>query len=43
MLPAEPLGLSAAGHVRISLAIDDATLAEACNRIAEFLKEAGGG
>ncbi len=27
------------GHVRISFAIDDAALAEACNRIAAFVAE----
>jgi len=43
VLPGDPFGPSAAGHVRISFAIDDAPLAEACNRIAEFVEETGGG
>ncbi len=43
MLPADPFGPSATGHVRISFAIDDAKLAEACERIAEFVEEVGGG
>ncbi len=43
VLPADPFGPSAAGHVRISFAIDDAPLAEACDRIAAFVEETGGG
>ena len=43
VLPADPFGPSAIGHVRISFAIDDAKLAEACNRIAEFVAETGSG
>ena len=41
--PADPFGPSATGHVRISFAIDDATLVEACNRIADFVAETGRG
>jgi arginine:pyruvate transaminase len=43
VLPADPFGPSATGHVRISFAIDEATLAEACNRIAAFVEETGRG
>ena len=43
VLPADPFGPSAAGHVRISFAIDDAKLAEACGRIAEFVEEVRSG
>ncbi len=43
VLPADPFGPSATGHVRISFAIDEATLGEACGRIAEFVEETGGG
>jgi len=39
VLPADPFGPSATGHVRISFALDDAKLAEACERIAEFVAE----
>ncbi len=42
VLPADPFGPSATGHVRLSFAIDDATLGEACNRIAEFVEKVGG-
>lgn len=41
VLPADPFGPSATGHVRISFAIDDAKLAEACGRIAAFVAEEG--
>jgi arginine:pyruvate transaminase len=37
VLAADTFGPSAAGHVRITFAIADAKLAEACNRIAEFV------
>ena len=37
-LDATAFGASAEGHVRISFAIDEPTLAEACRRIAEFTK-----
>jgi arginine:pyruvate transaminase len=43
VLPADPFGPSATGHVRISFAIDDAPLAEACNRIAAFVAETARG
>ncbi len=41
VLPADPFGPSATGHVRLSFAIDDAKLAEACGRIAAFVEEVG--
>jgi len=43
VLPADPFGPSATGHVRLSFAIDDAKLAEACGRIASFVEEIGAG
>ncbi len=39
VLPNDPFGPSAAGHVRISIALDEAKLGEACGRIAEFVEE----
>lgn len=41
VLAGDAFGPSAAGHVRISFAVDEATLAEACDRIAAFVAEAG--
>jgi arginine:pyruvate transaminase len=41
VLPTDPFGPSAAGHVRISIALDEAKLGEACGRIAEFVAEVG--
>ena len=41
VLPTDPFGPSAAGHVRISIAIGEAKLAEACERIADFVEEEG--
>jgi len=41
VLDATAFGQSAAGHVRISFAIDEKTLAEACRRIAGFTKSLG--
>ncbi len=43
VLAADTFGPSAAGHVRITFAIADATLAEACTRIAAFVEEVGRG
>ena len=43
VLAADTFGPSAAGHVRITFAVADAKLAEACNRIAEFVEEIGHG
>ncbi len=43
VLPGDAFGPSAAGHVRISFAVDEATLAEACERIAAFVEETGWG
>ena len=43
VLPTDPFGPSAAGHVRISIALDEAKLGEACGRIAEFVEEEGCG
>jgi len=43
VLPADPFGPSAAGHVRISIALDETKLGEACGRIAEFVAEVGRG
>jgi aspartate/methionine/tyrosine aminotransferase len=40
---ADTFGPSAAEHVRITFAIADAKLAEACERIAEFVEEVGRG
>lgn len=39
LLPADAFGPSARGHVRMSLTADRATLAEACDRIANFAKD----
>ena len=36
VLPADAFGPSAKGHVRLSMGLDDAELAEAANRIADF-------
>ncbi len=41
VLPTDPFGPSAAGHVRLSIAIDEEKLAEACGRIAAFVAEEG--
>lgn len=41
VLDATAFGKAAAGHVRISFAIDEATLAEACRRIAGFTRGLG--
>jgi arginine:pyruvate transaminase len=41
VLAGDAFGPSAAGHVRISFAVDEATLAQACGRIAEFVAETG--
>lgn len=38
VLPADPFGASAAGFVRVSFAIAEAELAEACERIAGFVR-----
>jgi arginine:pyruvate transaminase len=35
-------GPSAAGHLRLSLAVDEARLAEACDRIAAFVESLAG-
>ncbi len=43
VLAADTFGPSATGHVRITFAIADAKLAEACNRIAAFVAELGRG
>ena len=43
VLPADTFGPSAAGHVRITFAVADAKLAEACNRIVAFVDEIGRG
>ncbi len=43
VLAADTFGPSAAGHVRITFAVADAKLAEACNRIAAFVEEVGRG
>jgi arginine:pyruvate transaminase len=43
VLPTDPFGPSAEGHVRLSFGIEEAKLAEACGRIAEFVEEAGRG
>ena len=43
VLAADTFGPSAAGHVRITFAIADATLAEACTRIAASVEEVGRG
>ncbi len=42
-MAADTFGPSAAGHVRITFAVDDAKLAEACERIAAFVEEVGRG
>ena len=41
VLAADTFGPSATGHVRITFAVADATLAEACDRIAAFVEETG--
>ncbi len=43
VLPGDAFGPSAEGHVRLSFAINDAKLAEACDRIAAFVEEEGAG
>ncbi len=43
VLAADTFGPSATGHVRITFAVAEAKLAEACNRIAEFVEEIGQG
>ncbi len=43
VLAADSFGPSAAGHVRITFAVADAKLAEACERIAAFVDELGRG
>ena len=43
VLPGDAFGPSAAGHVRIGFVVDEATLAEACDRIAAFVAEIGRG
>jgi arginine:pyruvate transaminase len=43
VLAADTFGPSATGHVRITFAIDDAKLVEACERIAAFVDELGRG
>ncbi len=43
VLAADTFGPSAAGHVRITFAVADAKLAEACERIAAFVAEVGRG
>ena len=43
VLAADSFGPSAAGHVRITSAVADAKLAEACERIAAFVDELGRG
>ncbi len=43
VLAADTFGPSATGHVRITFAIADAKLAEACERIAAFVEELGRG
>jgi arginine:pyruvate transaminase len=43
VLPTDPFGPSATGHVRISIALDEGKLSEACGRIAEFVEEVGRG
>ena len=41
VLDASAFGKAATGHVRISFAIDEATLGEACRRIATFTRGLG--
>ncbi|TDQ81556.1 L-aspartate aminotransferase [Dongia mobilis] len=41
VLDATAFGKAAAGHLRISFAIDEASLAEACRRIADFTRSLG--
>lgn len=41
VLDATAFGKAAAGHLRISFAMDEATLAEACKRIAAFTRSLG--
>ncbi len=41
VLPGDAFGPSAEGHVRISFAVAEASLAEACGRIAAFAEETG--
>ncbi len=43
VLAADTFGPSVAGHVRITFAVADAKLAEACERIAAFVEETGQG
>ncbi len=43
VLAGDAFGPSAAGHVRITFAVADAKLAEACDRIAAFVEEIGRG
>ncbi len=43
VLAADTFGPSATGHVRITFAIADAKLAEACERIVAFVDELGRG
>jgi len=43
VLPTDPFGHSATGHVRLSYGVAEASLADACGRIAEFVAEAGRG
>ncbi len=43
MPAADSFGPSAAGHVRITFAVTEAALAEACERIAEFVEKVGRG
>jgi arginine:pyruvate transaminase len=38
-LPGEGFGANSAGHVRISLAVDDERLREACRRITRYARE----
>jgi len=43
VLPTDPFGPSATGHVRLSYGVAEASLADACGRIAEFVEELGQG
>ncbi len=43
VLAADTFGPSATGHVRITFAVADAKLAEACDRIVAFVEETGRG
>ncbi len=41
VLPTDPFGPSATGHVRLSYGVAEASLADACGRIAAFVEEMG--